>query len=59
MKNRNILNNLQYYFVQNALFHAFNIVVSTTTVLCKQSHCPLNNEQRYKNHKISCQSSHA
>ena len=55
MKNSNILNILQYYFVQNALFHALNIVVSTTAVLCKQSHRPLNNEQRYKNHKISCQ----
>lgn len=59
MKNSNILNNLQYYFVQNALFHALNIVVSTTTVLCKQSHRSLNNEQRYKNHKISCPISRA
>lgn len=59
MKNSNILNILQYYFVQNALFHALNIVVSMTTVLCKQSHCPLNNEQRYKNHKISCPISRA
>lgn len=59
MKNSNILNILQYYFVQNALFHALNIVFTTNTVLCKQSHCPLNNEQRYKNHKISCPISRA
>jgi hypothetical protein len=54
MKNSNILNNLQYYFVQNALFHALNIVVSTHIIICKQSHRSLNNEQRHKNHKISC-----
>lgn len=59
MKNSNILNILQYYFVQNALFHAFNIVVSTTTVLRKQSRRSLNNEQHYKNHKISCPISRA
>lgn len=59
MKNSNILNILQYYFVQNALFHAFNIVVATNIIICKQSHRPLNNEQRYKNHKISCPISRA
>lgn len=59
MKNSNILNILQYYFVQNALFHALNIVVSTNIIICKQSHRPLNNEQRYKNHKISRPISHA
>lgn len=59
MKNSNILNILQYYFVQNALFHALNTVVSTNNVLCKQSHRSLNNEQRHKNHKISCPIAHA
>lgn len=35
MKNSNILNILQYYFVQNTLFHAFNTVFPTTAIICK------------------------